>query len=57
MIAMVTVDLIDVVIAVIAMTKMRCIVSTETGIAVTVLLIVTAAMKEFLIQKFSITES
>lgn len=56
-ITMATMDLIDVVIAVIVMTKMRCIVSTENGIAANVLLIVIIAMKEFLIQRLVITES
>lgn len=46
MITMVTVDLIDVVIAVIVMTKMRCTLSTEVGIAVIALLIAIAVMKE-----------
>lgn len=46
MITMVTVDLIDVVIEVIVMTKMRCTLSTEVGIAVIALLIAIAVMKE-----------
>ena len=46
MITMVTVDLIDVVIEVIVMTKMRCTLSTEVGIAVIALFIAIAVMKE-----------
>lgn len=46
MITKATVNLIDVVIAVIAMTKMRCTLSTEVGIAVIALFIAIAVMKE-----------
>lgn len=47
MITMATVNLIDVVIAVIAMTKMKCTVSMENGIVVVVPLIVITAVKEY----------
>lgn len=57
MMIMPTAALEDAVIAVIAMTKMKCTVSMENGIAANVLLIVIIAMKEFLIQRLVITES
>ena len=57
MIIMPTAALEDAVIAVIAMTKMKCTVSMENGIVVVVPLIVITAVKEYTIRVFINTGS